>query len=353
MPLSATVPSLLKIPGNSYWSRCSLQIFLAIASNFNLASFHSSFQSPAAHENLCLAAHEPADTRVYGKGDCTKVLFPLLARVSLAFASAPADRDPSKSHSSLLMHHSRDTAAKQWAETMVLILTGVTHSDFYSMWHKFLDCIESCALCPNSEISINALHSLQSLLDIGVEDGNVLSRTALENQNHSKNCLDDLNTGQMNASELWEPVWHSWLNIGTFAFTTPVQNCNSLHTREDEHLIACTLKVPLVADNRISDSTDSQIIKDSDEIQIACFPGVFMPSPSYVAIYFNIFSQLYPRIARLSPEQRLADFDLKLVNVFRYGVLSPIYVATLQATSLATAAQTTISQTVSSTRPSL
>ncbi|VEL40284.1 unnamed protein product [Protopolystoma xenopodis] len=78
-----------------------------------------------------------------------------------------------------------------------------------------------------------------------------------------------------------------------------------------------------------------------------------MPSPSYVAIYFNIFSQLYPRIARLSPEQRLADFDLKLVNVFRYGVLSPIYVATLQATSLATAAQTTISQTVSSTRPSL
>ena len=36
---------------------------------------------------------------------------------------------------SLLIHHSRNTAQKQWAETEVLTLTGVTRV-FQSRWHS-------------------------------------------------------------------------------------------------------------------------------------------------------------------------------------------------------------------------
>ncbi len=52
-----------------------------------------------------------------------QVLFPLLDKVKKLSSSASDNKDPTEEN--LLIHHSRDTAEKQWAETRVLTLAGV------------------------------------------------------------------------------------------------------------------------------------------------------------------------------------------------------------------------------------
>ncbi|VDP78935.1 unnamed protein product [Schistosoma curassoni] len=54
------------------------------------------------------------------------ILFPLLSKVHNLYQSAPVEKVGDRPNS-LLIHHSRDTASKQWAETVVLTLTGVSH----------------------------------------------------------------------------------------------------------------------------------------------------------------------------------------------------------------------------------
>lgn len=53
-----------------------------------------------------------------------QVLFPLLRGVIELCAAAPAERDLRETPA-LLIHHTRDTAAKQWAETVTITTTGV------------------------------------------------------------------------------------------------------------------------------------------------------------------------------------------------------------------------------------
>lgn len=53
------------------------------------------------------------------------MLFPLLEKVKKYSSEAPDTRDQKPQTGSLLIHHSRDTAQKQWAETQVLALAGV------------------------------------------------------------------------------------------------------------------------------------------------------------------------------------------------------------------------------------
>jgi len=77
-----------------------------------------------------------------------------------------------------MMHHSRDTAEKQWAETSVLTLAGVTrvfnskcwilmklaNDEFHKMWLFLLNIIETLALSHNSEIALSALKGFHELL---------------------------------------------------------------------------------------------------------------------------------------------------------------------------------------------
>ena len=56
-----------------------------------------------------------------------QVLFPLLENVKKLSSSAPTTKDDNTS-GNILMHHSRDTAEKQWAETRVLTLAGVART---------------------------------------------------------------------------------------------------------------------------------------------------------------------------------------------------------------------------------
>ncbi|XP_035827170.1 protein MON2 homolog [Aplysia californica] len=179
------------------------------------------------------------------------VLFPLLENVQKFSSSASTIRDK-ESTGNILIHHSRDTAEKQWAETRVLTLAGVARTfnakrkmlqglgDFPRAWSLLLEHIELSALCQNAEVSLAALKSFQEILQIGratkgSEDGEstgpslieppsseVMNRTGdaagaatgkkANNELCSKGPISDSADHDI---PLWSAAWKVWLNIGT------------------------------------------------------------------------------------------------------------------------------------------
>ncbi|XP_043979915.1 protein MON2 homolog isoform X7 [Gambusia affinis] len=106
-----------------------------------------------------------------------KVLFHLLDCVRTS--STTADKEKIESGGgNILIHHSRDTAEKQWAETWVLTLAGVARifntrryllqqlGDFFEAWEVLLNHIQSAVLSKNNEVSLAALKSFQEILQI-------------------------------------------------------------------------------------------------------------------------------------------------------------------------------------------
>lgn len=106
-----------------------------------------------------------------------KVLFHLLNCVRTS--STTADKEKIESGGgNILIHHSRDTAEKQWAETWVLTLAGVARifntrryllqqlGDFFEAWEVLLNHIQSASLSKNNEVSLAALKSFQEILQI-------------------------------------------------------------------------------------------------------------------------------------------------------------------------------------------
>ncbi|XP_071483188.1 protein MON2 homolog [Diadema antillarum] len=104
------------------------------------------------------------------------VLFPLLDKVKKCSSAAATEQtEPS---GNILIHHSRDTAEKQWAETKVLTLAGVARvfntwryallplGDFPRAWALLLEHIEACALSSSKEVSLNALKSFLEIIQM-------------------------------------------------------------------------------------------------------------------------------------------------------------------------------------------
>lgn len=179
-----------------------------------------------------------------------KVLFPLLENVRTLSTNASTTRDE-QTTGNILIHHSRDTAEKQWAETRVLSLAGVARTfnakrrilqhlgDFPRAWSLLLEYIETAALCRNAEVSLAALKSFQEILQIHrdakdkVSDElelphSLLSAPAVEEINRS----DDTAPGPAASAEtisdsadsdipLWSAAWKVWVNIGTNATKPP------------------------------------------------------------------------------------------------------------------------------------
>ena len=118
---------------------------------------------------------------------------------------------------SLVMHHSRNTAQKQWAETQVLALTGVTKvftvkrakltqiSNYNNAWNVLLEFIKTAALSKVFEISLAALKCFQELLSIEGSDGtlkNAHKEAARDNDQYSSQKARtrlDIN--------LWLSIW--------------------------------------------------------------------------------------------------------------------------------------------------
>lgn len=149
-----------------------------------------------------------------------KVLFPLMDKVNNLMTEASDEKitDASKSmgvtgvgsSGNILLHHSRNTAYKQWAETQVLVLSGVckvvsgrkellslTLTDFDEGWRMILRNIESAAsLSKNTEVSQSALTCFQDLIS-------TVSMTK----------KPPVNLSPLSES-FWLDAWLSWCKIG-------------------------------------------------------------------------------------------------------------------------------------------
>ena len=178
------------------------------------------------------------------------VLFSLLEQVKQSISTASKERDAILNNTNFLMHHSRDTAEKQWAETCVLTLAGVTRvfnskcnlliklNDFQKLWLKLLESIESSVLSKNTEISLAALRSFHELLgnqnyysspnsSISLSNTNVVAAAAAtaaavitngqSNNNQQNNTLSSTQTSTiikyLDISQ-WLTAWKVCLNIG-------------------------------------------------------------------------------------------------------------------------------------------
>ncbi|XP_056646961.1 protein MON2 homolog isoform X2 [Diorhabda sublineata] len=162
-----------------------------------------------------------------------QVLFPLLDKVRSLSNSASSEKVDAGGN--ILIHHTRNTAQKQWAETQVLTLSGVARvfntkrqllqalGDFPRAWSILLEFIENAALSKNNEVSIAALKSFQEILFLN------------KNQNgDNKISCDD--------KDIWVVAWKIWVKIGT-EITVPLIE---QETQEDFYIPSQTFLTALV-----------------------------------------------------------------------------------------------------------
>ena len=133
--------------------------------------------------------------------------------MSSVAADCPPPSDNTTLPGNILIHHSRDTAEKQWAETCVLTLAGVSRvfsnrehilrklSDYPRAWALLLEIIEGSALSRNAEVALNSLKSFQEIVKNNMEE-------------HEEGKIPFVNVVEQEL-DLWINAWRVWQNIGT------------------------------------------------------------------------------------------------------------------------------------------
>lgn len=137
-----------------------------------------------------------------------QVLFPLLDNVIIQSDNASSEK-VSQSHV-IMIHHSRNTAQKQWAETKVLTISGVvrvfntkrkllrTMDDYSKAWLLLLEYVEKMALSDTMEVSLAALKAMQEMVVSSGEE-------QAQNATSESMSLREVN---------WNICWKTWLKIG-------------------------------------------------------------------------------------------------------------------------------------------
>ncbi|KAI9202905.1 uncharacterized protein BJ171DRAFT_512568 [Polychytrium aggregatum] len=114
-------------------------------------------------------------------------------------------------------HHSRNTMTKQWDETKVLTLGGVTKTliDFFPLllklgkrfdeaWSLLLDYIKTWCLCSSPEVSMAAIKAFRSLVRYPIEQGGFKAIEGVGSDVATENRL----------IALWKTAWDIWEAIG-------------------------------------------------------------------------------------------------------------------------------------------
>uniref|UniRef100_A0AC34GU34 Protein MON2 homolog n=1 Tax=Panagrolaimus sp. ES5 TaxID=591445 RepID=A0AC34GU34_9BILA len=132
---------------------------------------------PAVRKSACdtllqtVASHSDDLTPMSWQIMLSDILFSLLEKVRVFTKNASNERndDSTSGNQKFLVHHSRDTPAKQWAETTVRTLFGVvrifnaqrhvlkSEENFYENWSRMIQYIEYTAMINNPEMSLAAL----------------------------------------------------------------------------------------------------------------------------------------------------------------------------------------------------
>ncbi|KAL5702278.1 hypothetical protein ACHQM5_027513 [Ranunculus cassubicifolius] len=125
--------------------------------------------------------------------DCLwKYVFPALDRVSLMASTSSKDEWQGKELGTrggkavhMLIHHSRNTAQKQWDETLVLVLGGITRllrsffpflrnlSNFWAGWESLLEFVRKSILNGSKEVALAAISCLQTTVVSHSTKGNL------------------------------------------------------------------------------------------------------------------------------------------------------------------------------------
>ncbi|XP_034666367.1 protein MON2 homolog isoform X1 [Drosophila subobscura] len=163
-----------------------------------------------------------------------QVLFPLLDNVRALSSSASNEKVDASGN--ILIHHSRNTAQKQWAETQVLTLSGVCRvfntkrellqmlGDFERAWSLILEFIQNAALSKNGEVSLAALKSLQEIMyhnttterggGSSLKDPQSAQEQDEEIWTYLKSIEKQFSNFRVNHMELFFIAWNIWLSIG-------------------------------------------------------------------------------------------------------------------------------------------
>ncbi|XP_055644206.1 protein MON2 homolog [Toxorhynchites rutilus septentrionalis] len=210
-----------------------------------------------------------------------QVLFPLLDKVRALSSCASSEKVDTSGN--ILIHHSRNTAQKQWAETQVLTLSGVSRvfntkrtllqmlGDFPRAWALLLEFIENSALSKSNEVSLAALKSYQEILY------NRPPSAADDKAKHSKESEKAANE----EIDIWNVAWRVWLNIGAESTKPP----------------------------SLADSSD----KGGEEI--------YIPSQAFLTALVQIFPALFQHI-----RNRFSNKDLTLLcAVLMNAVAVPVH----------------------------
>jgi hypothetical protein len=171
----------------------------------------------------------------------------------------------------IMLHHSRNTAQKQWSETQVLTLAGVAQvfiekralllqasnesskqsNQCPEAWLLLLQHVQQCAQSRNSEVSLSALECLQDLL---------------------RNCSSDpasVNASSAISESMWDAVWNCWCEIGI--------NCVSKRTDKAS---------PAVALESNGNAALARLLNENN----------LNPSQAFLLMLVKLFKQLYPHL---------------------------------------------------------
>ncbi|RHZ78300.1 hypothetical protein Glove_166g199 [Diversispora epigaea] len=160
-----------------------------------------------------------------------KVLFPLLDSIkqtSEKVVKAMQQQQQTANSEKIMVHHTRNTVDKQWDETKVLVLTGMSGiiknflpflinlEDFKQAWELFLSHLQDSCLYSSLEVALAAIKSLNTMIQFP------------EDEIHS-------NLPKENISLLWKNAWITWERIG-LGIITPInkQNNNNNNNNNDD-----------------------------------------------------------------------------------------------------------------------
>ena len=245
-------------------------------------------------------------------------------------ANCPPPSDNTVLPGNILIHHSRDTAEKQWAETCVLTLAGVARvfstrahilkklDEYPRAWALLLEIIESNALSKNSEVALNSLKSFQEIVDDMSNTNSNKTSSPSKKAGGSKDAASvtisfvaDISDSEL---DLWANAWRIWQNIGT-------------QSMQNEHFIRTTKDGP-------SGKTETRAV---------------FPSQPYLTALINIFPPLFSRVYTrfgIGDLQRFCTILTRAVSMPLHSDTSPYLLPTFHHETVLSSLQQSVLNSV-------
>ncbi|CAJ0579448.1 unnamed protein product, partial [Mesorhabditis spiculigera] len=169
-----------------------------------------------------IAAHGHALRPTTWRHMIWQIILPLVDKVRAQWRGASTER--MEGGEKFLVHHSRDTEAKQWTETAIATLHAVCRvfttqrntllqlEDFDSAWESLLGYLEWGASTSNAELSLASLKCFQEVL-LGKVSAQTLDMNTREK---SSTSLKELVAGgevPPLPQKLWIVSWKSWIRM--------------------------------------------------------------------------------------------------------------------------------------------